>query len=230
MIRYFCSWYAEKNEERRAELIHCITKCCESDSIDKVYLICESPAPFTHPKMIEVPATYRYTFSDFFLVANGISEPGDLCIFSNTDIFPAPNMRDLLERLQPQEAWCLSRWDTTRESLEPVHFNRCDSQDTFCVRAPIKSVNANFYGGWAGSDNALCFRLEEAGYVVSNPSKDIKTIHYHLTGLHNYDPVKHTVPSPYLLIHPSHIHETVDKRLLSVQPTIQNPINPSMYR
>jgi hypothetical protein len=229
MIRYFTSWYAEKNEERRAELIHCITKCCESDSIDVVYLICEAPYPHTHPKLICVEAFTRYKYEDFFLLANTVSELNDIALVANTDIYIAPNMRLLLEQLQPQEAWCLSRWDEDRYG-NTIHFNRPDSQDVFCMRAPTKNIEAPFISGTPGSDNALCVRLEQAGYVVSNPSKDIKTIHYHLTGLHNYNASKYTVPSPYLLIHPTHLGERVDKWFLSVQPTQENPINPSMYR
>jgi hypothetical protein len=228
MIRYFTSWYVEKNEERRAELITCIKKCCDSPDIDKVYLVCEAAAPFMHEKMIEVPSATRYSFADFFLIMNAVSGENDLCILANTDIFPAENIRPLLELLQPNQAWCLSRWDTVHGRPEPVHFNRPDSQDVFCVRHPIKKIEANFLIGWCGSDNKICYQLQEAGYEVSNPSKDVKFIHYHLTGLHNYDPAKHTVPSPYLLIHPSHLNDRVDTRILSVQPTVYNPITPQM--
>ena len=202
MIRYFTSWYNEPNDARRAELITCIQKCCDSQDIDFVYLLCEAPAPIMHEKLKEIPVSTRVTYDDFILLANAMSEAGDVVLINNIDIFPAPKTRTQLERIQPNQAWALSRWDVQADG-SLVHFCRKDTADTWCFRAPIKKVSSNFYLAIPGCDNAFAYRLQQAGYEVSNPSKDVKFCHLHLTGVRNYVSGRDSIPAPYLMVEPT---------------------------
>jgi len=54
---------------------------------------------------------------------------------------------------------------------------------------------ANFTQGVPGCDNKIAYLLQEAGYVVTNPSTTIKTYHLHLSGIRHYN-AKYRVPRP----------------------------------
>ena len=226
MIRYFTSWYDEKNDARRAELITCLRNCCESPDIDVVYVLCESPTPIMHEKLKEIPVTTRPTYNDFFLLANGMSNEDDVVIISNIDIYPDKHMRPLFERLEKNQSWVLSRWDIRPNGEPPVHLRRRDSQDSWMFRAPIRKINGNFCLGYPGCDNSIACWIDQAGYEISNPSNDVRFLHLHLTELRNYT-TANMVKSPYLLVEPSSIEDkTSHKHMVSWQPTAQNPLTP----
>lgn len=48
-------------------------------------------------------------------------------------------------------------------------------------------------------DNRLAYELKEAGYYLRNPSHSIRTYHYHLSGVHTYNP-QNRVSEPYVFI------------------------------
>lgn len=58
-------------------------------------------------------------------------------------------------------------------------------------------------------DNRIALELRQAGYNISNPSKSIRTIHFHNTQIHNYSTVgdEDLIPSPYLLLTPCFIED-----------------------
>lgn len=71
----------------------------------------------------------------------------------------------------------------------------------------MKSPHHNFCANGIivhNCDNAIANRLENAGYNVLNPSKDIRTFHLHNSGIRNYTS-KDRVPPPYKLIHPHNL-------------------------
>jgi hypothetical protein len=54
-------------------------------------------------------------------------------------------------------------------------------------------------------DNRFAYELTQMGYILSNPSKRIKSYHVHTSNVRNYlenDKPKEIVPEPYQLIHP----------------------------
>lgn len=228
-ILFFSSWYNEANEERRQELITCVQRCLDSPDLDGVYLLCEGNASFPtkHEKLKEIPVSTRPTYEDFFLLANGLSEPGDVLVIGNTDTYPAEGMRSWFEQLQPYQCWALSRWDIT-ESGEAVHLKRKDSQDNWLFISPIKkNIYSKFPLGFCGCDNAIACRIENAGYEISNPSCDVKFYHLHLTGVHNYVQGRDVVPAPYLLLEPTHLGiSNPGKYSINWQPTAENPLTP----
>ena len=160
-------------------------------------------------KISVIPFEGRPTYNDYFKLTEQYSN--DINIISNKDIIIGEESLEKLKKWNWKN-YCLalSRWDFVSHSLsrnESVHFNRPDSQDTWMVKgafAPIKNID--FGLGIAGCDNAIAERLSQV-YSVINPSLEIKTYHYHLTGVRNYldenNLPKERVSPPYKLMSPT---------------------------
>ena len=74
------------------------------------------------------------------------------------------------------------------------------SQDSWIFKSPIViDERSNFLMGKPGCDNRIVQILHENGYGVRNPSKKIKSMHYHQTNYRTYSNIE-TIPGPYLLI------------------------------
>ena len=145
----------------------------------------------------------RPTFNELFELTK--SYPNDINCFCNSDIYFTDT--EILKSIKENECYALSRWDLQKDG-SIKHFNRRDSFDSYVFRGAIKIVNdCNFTMGIAGCDDSIAERIQRAGYDVKNPSLDIKTVHYHLTGIRTYNP-KQPTPKPYLLIQPHTLNET----------------------
>ena len=106
--------------------------------------------------------------------------------------------------MDPGEAFALSRWEDLPGSRGLL--DRCDSQDAWIFRGPIKNVSADFTAGIRGCDNRLAAELHKAGYRVSNPSRAIRAFHLHRSGVRHYGHAPaDAVPPPYLLIDPAEL-------------------------
>jgi hypothetical protein len=67
-----------------------------------------------------------------------------------------------------------------------------------------------------GCDNRLVAEVQAAGWTVSNPSRDIKTIHVHGSRIRTAtNHVNHRLPPPYLFVQPAHLGETPETRLVT---------------
>lgn len=227
-VLFFTSWYNEKHEARRAELETCVRNCLESPDLDMVYLLCEGGArfPVEHPKLVQHPVEERPTYNRFFEFANQVSHSGDVCLISNTDIFPAPATRQFFDFLKQDQCWALSRWDV-QQNGDIIHHKRRDSMDVWGFRAPIRTnIKGDFFMGVAGCDDSINCWIKEAGYDISNPSCDVQFCHLHLTGVHNYDPGK-PIPAPYLLIEPSNVNTVQSEKYhIGWTPSVERPLTP----
>jgi hypothetical protein len=145
----------------------------------------------------------RPKYQDFFQFANSVAEPGDIIVISNTDIYPDAGVKQLLvNNLKENECYALTRWDVLPTGDYRL-FDRVDSQDTWCFRAPIKPIHGgDFTQGRGGCDNKIALQIKESGYVVKNPSRTIKFLHLHNTNIRNYTSAD-IIPAPYHLIGPS---------------------------
>jgi hypothetical protein len=131
---------------------------------------------------------------------------GDIIIISNTDIYPeGADVLDIVDNLGANECYALARWDEDVNGNKTL-LDRWDTADIWAFVSPIKPVDADFYLGWCGCDNAIAERLTRAGYKVSNPSRTIKFNHLHNSNVRNYSD-KDRVPKPYLLITPHELGE-----------------------
>jgi spore maturation protein CgeB len=202
---YFTSWYDEKNPDRRSELEECLRKTVENNEIHAVYLLTENcNPPFYHPKLFPIQTQSRPTYQEFFLRANLIGSEGDILIISNTDLYPDEGFSVYMEKLKQHQCFALCRWDRLPDG-QVEFYNHVDSQDVWAFRFPINTdIQSDFFLGKPGCDNAIAERIERVGYEVLGPSKSIKFIHVHNSGIRNY--VGETaIPSPYKMVPPEEL-------------------------
>lgn len=140
----------------------------------------------------------RPTFSE--LLAMSKDYPDDINVYCNSDIY-FPDV-SLLHKIKEGEFFWLTRWDIKKG--KEVFFNRRDSADSFIFRGEARNMDVPYHAGMWGIDNRIAHEAQKAGYIVTNPSWSIKTIHLH--GVDNRNHVRtseNTVPPPYSVIEPT---------------------------
>lgn len=189
MIRLFINKYIDKNPERQKELDYCFEKN-ESNGL-----------------LGEIHQTYeRLSYNDFFRWINTIVGDEDISIIANSDIYFDETLIDII-KINHDECYALSRWDAKEDGSIELWDHR-DSQDVWIFKGKIKEVlGADFSQGIPGCDNSIAYLLNAVGYKVLNPSKTIRAIHVHNSGIRNYeqhdvDKQIATVPPPYHFIAP----------------------------
>jgi len=168
MIRLLYNYYEDKNPVRKKEIDFCLQKNLENQYINTII----------------IDSAEKLTYSFFFNKINEITGPDDINIVCNSDIFFDDTIL-LTSNLKNHEAYALSRWDYFNVNKCEL-FDRQDSQDTWIVRGQIKNVISDFTLGRKGCDNRIAYELAEAGYNPKNPSKSIKTYHFHTSNIRNY--------------------------------------------
>lgn len=211
MVNLFINYYIDNNPERKKELITCFIKNGLCKNIDRAFVVVEDVDAVIDQskgkKLNIILLQGRPTFEFYFKLINSVTADGDINIIANTDIyFDDENLELIKNNIQDNECFALARWDIYFDG-KPQHFNRRDTNDVWVFKGKIKDIpDCDFTLGLPGCDNAICERIQRAGYVVKNPSKDIRSYHLHLSGVRNYDR-KVVVPKPYLLITPHSIIE-----------------------
>lgn len=189
-------------EERRKELIECW---------DRNDLVFRSTA---------TPLSGRPTFNELF----GMCLPDMVNVIANSDIyFASEGYQQILGAFinedgsirDPRQCFALSRWD-----ISPVgtatHWNHADSQDVWIIHGtPMRPIDADFAIGTPGCDNRLAHELDNAGYVLTNPSLTIRAYHLHNcqwrsyldepTGIARGGRKIERVPPPYRLVQPTYL-------------------------
>lgn len=183
-IRLFFNYYEDKNPERQKELDYCLQKNIDNNLLDIIILESEK----------------NPTYNFYFEKINQLTGPDDINIIANSDIF-FDNTIGLVSRMQPKEAYVLSRWDWYGEGSIPKHRAIKNSQDTWIIRGKAENIDGNFCLGIPFCDNRIAFELSKAGYMVSNPSRSIKTYHYHNSGVRKYAD-NERVNGQYLFVEP----------------------------
>jgi len=222
--------YNEKNPERMRELVFSILKNMQ-EGFDTFTLFVESSdidmSVFLDNKNVNSRTVVNLRYTGKRTTFNNVMQvmaenedkmteywnKGDVYIVANTDIY-VQDLKKIVEYFQANPtvngkptALALSRWDM--QGGQPFHFHRADSQDTWAfVSAPRFQMEQDFGFGIAGCDNRFAYELMKAGYEPVNPSKSIKTLHFHESGVRNYIDqngvvIGERVPNPYLLIEPS---------------------------
>ncbi len=145
----------------------------------------------------------RQTFSDLIAASFG-SKPSDLVVLANNDILFTPTSLDQLnDQVNYETAVCLTRWDISEKGIQL--FNRSDSQDAWAFRGVPRIRTARYHLGMPGCENRFAHELLNAGYNLTNPSKDIRVFHMHLTGYRPSNKAENRVQPPYVYIQPAHI-------------------------
>lgn len=211
----FSTYYQSSNLERQAEYDFCINKNKVAD-FDKIYLFVENEDDMNlaYEKFgVEViNLGKRPTFKDFFDFISNEPFSDSINVVSNTDIFFL-NMQEIdrnANRLLNGDAtFALTRYDYHLNRPSDL-FDRVDSQDSwvFYGNKNLQNVkDVDFTMGIAGCDNRLAYELQKAGFLVLNPSRTIKTFHYHEVPLRTNADINGEqivrIPPPYLLLPPT---------------------------
>lgn len=218
------NYYTDSKEERNNELNFCFTENIKNEFINNIVVIC-SEADYNNllkltdsKKIIPIITEKRPTYNDYFAIMKKMFFSDDeVNIISNLDvIIPqeslyCKNNKSISDYLiNTKTCLALSRWDVQNPENYKVNsllFDRDDSQDTWAFLGSVNEIaGADFTLGIAGCDNSISYLLEQNGYNVLNPSKTIKTYHYHLCNVRNYadfsgNPI-FRLPPPYKLIAP----------------------------
>lgn len=213
---FFVNFYVDKNLDRQREIEICLDNNLLS-GYDRITLIVEqqdyeyTAAIIRNSNrkcdVVVAVSDRRPVFQDYFDLMD--VDPEILNFWSNSDIFIESKELDKLKSLPWDQnlGVCLSRWDLTTEGA--FLLDRQDSADFWAVKGPCSIKNFSCSNG-PGVDNRLAWELNNAGYKVVNPSRDIATYHLHLQGGNNYREgnkpdgavIQSTIcPEPYML-HP----------------------------
>ncbi len=160
----------------------------------------------------------RPLFNDFLSLMDSSDYANDLNIIANADII-FPDLDSIQSASAPIESidfphdneaskvcLALSRWDLMPDG-RTMHYDHLDSQDAWVFKGnPNMKTSIDIRIGEAGCDNRFAWELEQNGYRVLNPSKTVKILHLHNSGVRNYigengKPMA-TVPPPYSMVQP----------------------------
>jgi hypothetical protein len=178
MIRLFYNYYEDKNPARKKEVDFCLQKNLANP----------------HIKTIIIESNRKPTYTYFFQKINQITEPDDINIICNSDIFFDETVV-LASNIKHKELYALLRWEWQPNGAALFH-ERPDSQDTWITRGRIENVFGDFTLGIRGCDNRIAHEFLHSGYDVKNPAKSIKSYHVHTSQVRNYT-VSDVVPPPY---------------------------------
>jgi len=180
-IHLYTTFYPELIPDRLWELLESLKKNIKNSSIKSITVFNEGGglSAFKSSKLQIIPVKQRPTYKDFINHINSNSNPDNIHIIANTDIYFDKNIEVLKHINLKDTCLALSRWDTT-ETKKPKLYNHNDSQDAWIFKGPIKhSLQADFPLGVPRCDNRLMYQLQEAGYEVLNPAFSIKAFHMH---------------------------------------------------
>jgi hypothetical protein len=213
----FTTFYIDKEDSRNKELETCVIENSKAGFNKIIYFIenkgelielCELNDDILNSNNEIINISRRPTFNDLLKEMNLHEYSNDINIISNSDIvIPKEslllinNWYEKLENRQVRTCLALSRWNI--EELEITLFDRADSQDTWIFFGnPKFTTSIDIKIGITACDNRFAFEIKQNGFRLFNPSKLIKTIHYHNSGVRNYldeeGNSKEIVPPPYL--------------------------------
>lgn len=189
-INLYYNYYVPKFPERIPEIDFCFNACINDPNITKIYVFDESGKVQSNSKVETVPTSKRLTFKDYFDFINQKTGSDDVNAIINTDCCFDSSTSHLLEKIKPNEAWCLSRWDV--KSMNPFESIPYDwnpfSQDAWVFRGNIKKIPVcNWTLGIQGCDSRISHEIYSAGYETRNPMKSVKLHHVHMSQKRSYN-------------------------------------------
>jgi hypothetical protein len=173
----------------------------ESESITHDTLFSHHKLQFATPRMDR-----RYRFADVLAyVSERQARRAHIAIVANADIF----FDETLSRVRDIEQWdrivmALTRWDLHSDN-GTTFFGEYWSQDAWLFGPwPIELYNASaadYHFGVPGCDNRIAWDLWKSNYCVTNPSLDIRAVHFHTSNHRSYDD-SHKLFKPYVFSAP----------------------------
>lgn len=209
-VNIFVSYYNEIDKKRRGELDFCLDKNINNPNINKVYILLENGATYIKKteKEIITPINNRVTYKNFFEIINLVSKQDDINIILNSDIFFNSKDIDMIKsHLTQNKCFALCRYEYFNDFTYSF-YNKIDSQDSWCFKGHIKydKMECNFRLGMPGCDNRIAHEIGNSGYIITNPSLDIKSFHFHSSNVRYYQRTdEQVVPPPYMRLEPVHL-------------------------
>lgn len=216
----FINFYKDKQPTRQAELVACLIKNYLNHELDRmIIVISESDKEYLKQvfkdngikntsKAYVIIKNNRPSYNYYFVASH--QYPDDINMIANTDIvIDDANLRRLKRWNWRNYCLALSRWDYLDNSMDSTltrHYANRDSQDIWIIKGRFKNIpEANFPLGIPSCDNKIAYLLDRY-HIVINPSRSIRTFHYHLTNIRNYvqsGKDRIALPKPYKLLPPS---------------------------
>ena len=208
-VYVYMPYYIEKKKARMKEINHAIRLNSENQDIDRMYLFTESDVSKiqfekgTDESKIKIVSTSSVpTFNDILKKSNQVN-PNGINIVMNSDIYiDEDNLNATRDQLIDRMVFALSRYDYNSESKMFELRNLPYSQDVWAFKGRVFPFSDNIEFGIPGCDNRIAYEFREQGYIVSNPSKTIKTYHYHTSGIRKYDKNTDIIEGKYCFCFP----------------------------
>jgi len=185
------SWY-KIEEEHEKEVLRSIKLNLENPFITKLNLLCEIPFLYKHPKLECIPISERPTYQTFL----DLYDFNNINILINSDIVLDYNTTYLIQRIPPNSAYCLTRYQLINNYNLPLEQWKClfykpghaaVTQDAWIIYKPLNLINCqDILMGVLGCENRFSLCLYKSGLTISNPSYSIKIFHNHLSEKRNY--------------------------------------------
>jgi hypothetical protein len=193
MYNIFCPWYFEKSQFRRQELEYCIVHNCNNPLLENIFIFPESrkdKLPKLNEKVHIIHLDKRVTYLDIINFINSqVDSYRFFNIISNTDIYFDDSLNLIRQLDMKMICLSLTRWESNPENNNhgTYQYMNYQSCDVWIFKSYIyPDVNCDFYLGKAGCEGRFNFELQKVGYKVYNPSKDIRCLHYHVSGKRNW--------------------------------------------
>jgi len=176
----FTTYYNENNRERAEELRTCLIKNLNCEWISKVYVLSEIGIDkfLSQLNVNVITISRRPTYNDFIRNVNRVSGDNDINIISNSDIYFDETLNIIKDLNIKKNCFALTRWDILsdrRARLTEIS----GSQDCWIFQGKINHVKGEINLGVPGCDNRIAYEIEQAGYLITNPSISIKSYHLH---------------------------------------------------
>lgn len=235
-------YYIDKNIERNKELIYCLEKNLQA-GFDSIFILSEVDTHVIYSNVDKnILNNYkgnlyfkkidsRPSFNDFFRISHldyFKDYTQKLFFISNSDIYfdDLGKVEDFYAEVEDKKytVLALTRWDILQDGSS-VYLNRADSQDSWIFYDKIDFfLKKDFNMGVLGCDCGLSYALRSENYNVLNPSETIKTYHYHISNIRNYN--EHTrLNIPYLRVssYESLVNQKQHKKIISFSLYGNNP-------
>jgi hypothetical protein len=191
-INVFYNFFKHNVEERNKEFEFCLNKLLKNKKIDKLYILCENKVNLNSCDNIALidMNSETPTFKDFFNIINFYSKQNDINIILNSDCFiDEKNIQLIKHNIKDDEVFCLSRWDIVDiKKFKLKHYDVECSQDAWIKKGHFsEQLDGNYKMGTLGCDNSIASEFEGVGYTITNPSKELKIYHYHLSEIRSYE-------------------------------------------
>jgi hypothetical protein len=219
-INVFIQFFIHHDKERFQEIKKCLRFNYLNQNINNIYLLneriysCEELGILDDTdKIVQVNITKRLKYQDVFKYITDNNIQG-YNVITNSDIMldaSIANVKNTDIHLQ-KKMFALLRYELNTSNIKKSKLfgPRFDSQDTWIIHSnfniqPNQQQIFNFQLGKPGCDNKMVYLMNVLGFEVINDPLFIKTYHYHLTQIRNYNH-SDVITKPWGVIIPANIH------------------------